>query len=73
MALKIEISVKVYESEHNGYKDPNGYEEVTLTCVESDLSGLLAPSDQIASTLLKVAHLKYLAAVAEKEEDTNNR
>lgn len=68
MALKIEISVKVYEGEHSSYKDPNGYEDVTLTCVEGGVSELLAPSDQIASALLKVAHLKYLAAVAEKEE-----
>jgi len=68
MTLKIEISVKVYESGHNSYKDPNGYEDVTLTCVEGGISELLAPSDQIASALLKVAHLNYLDAVSKKEE-----
>jgi len=68
MTLKIEISVKVYEGERNSYKDPNGYEDVTLACVEGGVSELLSPSDQIASALLKVAHLKYLEAVAEKQE-----
>lgn len=67
--LKIEISVKVYEQGNSSYKDPNGYEDVTLTCTEDGISGLSLVSDQIASALLKVAHLNYLQKVAEKNEE----
>ena len=69
MMLKVTITVKVSDKDKDGYRDPSGFEEVDLYCVEDGVEDLFAASDGITSALLKVCSIKYAAALKEKETD----
>ena len=69
MALKINVAIQVSDSSKTAYKDPSGFEGVTLYCVDGDLEKIEAAVNTVASALVKVAHAKYIAIIEEKKEE----